>query len=51
MTLSRGWKIVLVVVGIWLALGIVSLVLFNIGETVPGRGEGDPVPGLTQTTP
>jgi hypothetical protein len=47
-TLSRRWKIVLVAVAaIWLALGILSLVLFNIGDTVPGQGEGDPITGLT----
>ena len=40
MTLTR---IVLVVLGIWLALLVLGLVLFNLGGSVPGKGQGDPV--------
>jgi hypothetical protein len=40
MTLKR---IALVVVGIWLLLFVVGYVLFNLGGTTPGQGEGDPV--------
>ncbi len=40
MTLTR---IVLVVLGIWLALLVLGLVLFNLGGSAPGKGRGDPV--------
>lgn len=40
MTLKR---IALVVVAIWLLLFAVGYVLFNLGGTTPGEGEGDPI--------
>ena len=40
MTLTR---IVLAVLGIWLALLVLGLVLFNLGGTQPGNGRGDEV--------
>ena len=46
----RAWKIVLAVVGIWVALAVVGFALWNAGETVPDSGEGDPLTEL-RTTP
>lgn len=40
MTLKR---IALVVVALWLLLSVVAFVLWNLGGTTPGQGDGDPV--------
>lgn len=40
MTLKR---IALVVIGIWLLLCVMAFVLWSVGGTAPGRGEGDPI--------
>jgi len=40
MTLKR---IAIAVVAIWLLLFIVGYVVFNLGGTTPGNGEGDPI--------
>jgi hypothetical protein len=40
MTLKR---IVIIVVAIWLLLFAVGYVIFNLGGTTPGEGEGDQI--------
>jgi hypothetical protein len=42
-TAGRLIRIVLVVVGIWVALFLVGYWLFNSGGTVPGTGTGEVV--------
>jgi len=38
---------VLIVLAAFFLLGVVGYVLFNSGGTSPGRGDGDPVSGLS----
>jgi hypothetical protein len=37
----------LIVLGVFFLLGVASYVLFNVGGSSPGRGNGDPVTGLS----
>jgi uncharacterized BrkB/YihY/UPF0761 family membrane protein len=41
---SQVLRIVLIVLAVLVLILIVSYIVFNIGGTVPGSGEGDPVP-------
>jgi hypothetical protein len=40
-----GWTI-LIVLGIIVALNVFSYVMFNVGGSVPGSGEGDTIEGV-----
>ena len=43
----RTRNIVLIVLGVFVLLGAVTYVLFNVDGSSPGRGKGDPVTGLS----
>jgi hypothetical protein len=43
----RTRNIVLIVLAAFLLLGALSYVLFNAGGSAPGRGNGEPLSGLS----
>jgi hypothetical protein len=45
--MARVIRSILLLAGIAVALWLIGHAIFHIGDSAPGSGEGDPVPGLT----